>query len=136
MDPTLTVPGSGGLTVGDLQNAGWSSGEIQTLWDQQTNPATAIGLDMTGSSPTSGTTGSSSSSSWLSGIAGIGSAITNVFRAINPPKAGTTLYNPATGLPYGVNPATGLPYPQAQTQSLGTLLIFVVMAFVLIKLLK
>lgn len=130
MDPTQVVAGTG-MTVGDLQQMGYSSSDIQSLIS---NP-TGLGVPDTSLASGSGT-GSSSTSSWLSGISSVGTAITNVFRAINPPRAGTTLYNPATGLPYGVNPATGLPYPQTQTQSLGTLLIFVVIAFVLIRTLK
>lgn len=131
MDETQVVPGTG-MTVGDLQQMGYSTGDIQGLLN---NPLGAPVPTDTSTSGGSGT-GASGSSSWLSGISGIGTAITNIFRAINPPRAGTPLYNPATGLPYGVNPATGLPYPQRQTQTMGTLLVFAVIAYVLIKTVK
>ena len=75
-------------------------------------------------------------SSWLSGIAGIGTAITGIFRAIDPPKPGTTLYNPATGLPYGVDPRTGRPVVAAQTQSMITIAFWVLLAIFALRLLS
>jgi len=93
-----TVAGTG-MTPADLQAAGYSVSDILTMdptaFDTPTAGTTASPIGpLPAASPPSGSGG------LLSGLTAVGTAFTNVFRAINPPAAGTRLINPATGLPY------------------------------------
>lgn len=95
-------PGAVDLWAGDTPTSGYNPGLLSS-------PAPAPG---------------NSSGGWLSGITNLGSAVVNIIRAVDPPKPGTQVYNPVTGLPYGINPQTGLPVAAAQTQSLVVLVVF------------
>ena len=57
-------------------------------------------------------------------------------RAISPPKPGTTLYNPATGVPYGIDPRTGLPMARTQTSQLLSVATWVLIAIAVVWTLK
>jgi hypothetical protein len=130
MDPTIEVPGTG-LTVGDLTDAGYSASDISAMFSAGDVPSSGISSTLIGPTVADGG-GGGGNSSWISGLGGflgsVGTAVTNITRAVNPPKAGTPLYNPATGLPYGIDPRTGRPVVSAQTSSLVTVVVFVLIA--------
>jgi hypothetical protein len=94
--------------------------DSSSAWDV---PTSGISTDFIGPQPAPASAVSAvaqqNGGSWLSGLSALGSAAVNIARAVSPPSAGTTLYNPSTGLPYGLNPATGQAYgaPSAGTQA-------------------
>lgn len=124
MDPTIEVPGTGS-TVGELQGYGYSDADIQAFFSAGDTPTSGISSSPIGPSFDGGSTGGNTS--WVSGLSGIlstvGTTFTNINRALNPPKAGTTLYNPQTGLPYGIDPRTGKPVAAAQRSTLVNVLV-------------
>ena len=130
MDPTIQVPGTG-MTVADLQSYGYSDSDISALFSAGDVPSSGISDTLIGPTVADGGAGGGNSS-WISGLGGflgsIGTAVTNITRAVNPPKPGTPLYNPATGLPYGIDPRTGRPVVSAQTSQLVTIAFFAVLA--------
>lgn len=142
MDPTLEVPGTG-QTVGDLQGQGYSDNEI---FDFFTSPvssygdASQMGPALPAGTSISSATASGSNSSWLSGltstIGAIGTSFVNITRAVSSPKAGSVLYDPKTGLPYGIDPKTGQPVASAQASSLFTLGFFALLAILLVRTLR
>jgi hypothetical protein len=136
MDPTIEVPGTG-QSVGELQALGYDETEIQSLFSSGDIPTS--GLSETAYGPVASSDGGGNSN-WLSGLtdffSSAGTAITNVTRALSPPKAGTTLFNPQTGLPYGIDPRTGLPTRPAQTSQLLNVVTWVVIAIAVIWTLK
>lgn len=88
----------------------------------------------------SGGGGGGGNSNWFSGLTGfltaIGTTVTNVSRSLSPPKAGTTLYNPQTGVPYGIDPRTGQPTVPTQTSQLLNVAAWVVIAIVAVWAIK
>lgn len=137
MDPTIEVPGTG-QTVGDFQALGYDETEIQTLFSS--GDVATTGLSATSYGPTAAPDGGSGgNTNWLSGLGGflntVGTTLTNVTRSLSPPKTGTTLYNPATGLPYGIDPRTGRPVstPTSDTLQILTWVLIAVAAVLILR---
>lgn len=125
--------------VDDLSGNGFAGGGSPSILNLDANFIPLAPGETTGGAypmPAPVSSSGSGASSWLSGLTGLGTAVTNIVRAVDPPKSGTVLYNPQTGLPYGINPATGQPYAAAQTQSLVTLAFWVLLAFLAFRLLS
>jgi hypothetical protein len=134
-DPETEVAGTG-MTVGELQALDYSDSEIQSLFSSSDVPTS--GLSETAYGPS--LDGGGGNTNWVSGLTrfldGAGTTLTNVYRAINPPKAGTSLYDPKTGLPYGIDPQTGRPRTSTQTSKFLEIGAWVVIAIAAVWFLK
>jgi hypothetical protein len=138
MDLTTEVPGTG-QTVGELQALGYDDSDIQSLFSSGDIPTS--GLSDTAYGPTAAPDGGNGgNTNWLSGLGDFlgsaGTTITNITRALSSPKPGTTLYNPATGLPYGIDPRTGLPTRPAQTSQFLNVAVWILIAVAVVWTLK
>ncbi len=85
------------MTPDELRSIGYSDTDIQTMIASvEDTPTSGISSNFIGPAAPA-PTGSSSLGSTISTL---GTTFVNLFRAFNPPAAGTKLINPATGLPY------------------------------------